>query len=117
MKLLKKSMLYFGLTLILMLSLLGTASSVSAAPNMENTVIKNEVTINALTKYVEVFSVWFGPASPPETIEYDRGGYRGTLRILSSEYNKVNKRFESTYGGTVKCLGGCVLYDSIEEER
>lgn len=70
------------------------------------------------TRYVEVNSTFWGQPPVPYSVEYNRGGYSGTLTYISHESDEVNpKKLYIKYGGYVRCEGVCMAPSSLLENE
>lgn len=71
------------------------------------------------TRYVEVESLFWGQPPLPYSVEYNKGGYSGTLTYKSheliSEYPR--DKYIIIFGGYVRCEGVCVAPSSLLEKK
>ena len=67
------------------------------------------------TRYVEVNATYWGQIPLPYSVEYNKGGYSGTLTYISHE--SEDGKYFIKYGGYVRCEGVCMAPSSKLEKE
>lgn len=91
--------------------------SVSAAPvsNITNEVKPQNEAPEAWSREVTERRTYSGKIIPPNTITYNKGGYKGTLYLKRYSYDSGTKKTVATYTGTVWCEGTCPINHMIDK--
>ncbi|WP_339195877.1 hypothetical protein MKY27_14005 [Solibacillus sp. FSL R5-0449] len=117
-----KAFKMLGAFLIISLCLFTNTNFASANTYKESIGFVEEDTLSQqstyTTRYVEVNSTFWGQPPVPYSVEYNKGGYSGTLTYISHEADSRNpKKLYIKYGGYVRCEGVCMAPSSLQENE